>query len=449
MKRPDLRGQFIERLRQPRAALSLYQRNFGKVPGTALAAGLAAQRILDRRTDRRGTHLAPASTDDRACSLAAVASKSLRLLDPIRPCLPVVGRRAAVTVLVPSIVPTASFGGVATALRVGAELARQRTMALRVVCTDTPSRDSDLKGHIEQMAIDAPMDTELINVHLRSLMPLDLRLDDLVVATTWWTAFLAESITRSRTFVYVVQDDESTFYAPGDYSVLAAASYSIVNAVPLVNSSVLLDHLRLTQPQMFDAETAVFEPAIDRVSFHREEGRPDTRTLFFYARPDVPRNLFQVGLQALDLAARDSYFGDDWEFVMAGTADRSVELSGQRVIRGKGKLDLPDYARLARRVDVGLSLMASPHPSYPPLELAACGAEVVTNSFAGKRDLSRYSPNIVTVNPAPSSIAHALRAAHDRAEDPRERVQADVQLPLSWLASLEDPIRALLNTGRF
>ncbi|MBP7967934.1 MAG: hypothetical protein KAZ24_00570, partial [Brachymonas sp.] len=62
------------------------------------------------------------------------------------------------------------------------------------------------------------------------------------------------------------------------------------------------------------------------------------------------------------------------------------------------------------RTAVGLSLMVSPHPSYPPLEMAAFGARVVTNGFANK-DLSTVSPSLVTAQPPnPDGFAKALQA---------------------------------------
>ena len=56
-------------------------------------------------------------------------------------------------------------------------------------------------------------------------------------------------------------------------------------------------------------------------------------------------------------------------------------------MRALGKLDLDAYGSLLRESAVGLSLMVSPHPSYPPLDMAHLGLRVVTNGF-GPKDLS-------------------------------------------------------------
>ena len=58
-------------------------------------------------------------------------------------------------------------------------------------------------------------------------------------------------------------------------------------------------------------------------------------------------------------------------------------------------------------MDAALVLMDTPHPSYPPYDLAAVGAAVLTNSHGIKTDLSDISDNIIV---APSSVDGLLRA---------------------------------------
>jgi hypothetical protein len=55
--------------------------------------------------------------------------------------------------------------------------------------------------------------------------------------------------------------------------------------------------------------------------------------------------------------------------------------------------------------------MASPHPSYPPLEMAHFGMRTITNSYANK-NLSLAHENIISIpDVAPATIASALAAA--------------------------------------
>ena len=63
-----------------------------------------------------------------------------------------------------------------------------------------------------------------------------------------------------------------------------------------------------------------------------------------------------------------------------------------------------------RESDILLSLMLSPHPSYPPLEMAASGGLVVTTSYEGKsaRQLASLSANIVATEPTLEAITAGL-----------------------------------------
>ena len=79
-----------------------------------------------------------------------------------------------------------------------------------------------------------------------------------------------------------------------------------------------------------------------------------------------------------------------------GPTPRSTS-GGGLALRSIGKLDLPAYASLLREAAIGVSLMISPHPSYPPLEMAHLGMLVLTNRFAGK-DLSTWHSNIHTTD---------------------------------------------------
>jgi hypothetical protein len=73
-----------------------------------------------------------------------------------------------------------------------------------------------------------------------------------------------------------------------------------------------------------------------------------------------------------------------------------------------GKLPIELYAHALETAAVGLSLMSSPHPSYPPLEMAHYGIRTVTNGYACK-EMSKAHGNIVSVRDVlPSTVAAAL-----------------------------------------
>lgn len=78
-----------------------------------------------------------------------------------------------------------------------------------------------------------------------------------------------------------------------------------------------------------------------------------------------------------------------------------------------GKLSIEEYAKVLRESYAGVSLMVSPHPSYPPLEMAVFDVKVITNSFRNK-DISGFSENIVSIdNATPVKIAKQLKSFCD------------------------------------
>ena len=79
-----------------------------------------------------------------------------------------------------------------------------------------------------------------------------------------------------------------------------------------------------------------------------------------------------------------------------GSSIGKITLADGQRLQTAGKMTLDDYAALMHRASVGVSLMCSPHPSYPPLEMAAFGITTITNSFVTK-DLSAI-PHITSLD---------------------------------------------------
>ena len=65
--------------------------------------------------------------------------------------------------------------------------------------------------------------------------------------------------------------------------------------------------------------------------------------------------------------------------------------------------------------------MLSPHPSYPPLDIAASGAIAVTNKYAGKSNLANYSENIICADLSFRGLVQGLAEGARRANDMEAR----------------------------
>jgi hypothetical protein len=115
-----------------------------------------------------------------------------------------------------------------------------------------------------------------------------------------------------------------------------------------------------------------------------------------------------------------------------------VDLGHGSILRPAPWRDFDGYAEQMRSADLLLSLMLSPHPSYPPLEMAACGGLVVTNSYANKTEaaLQAVSRNIRAPVPTVEAVATALCAAAAAAADaPARLAGAAASAPGSWQES--------------
>lgn len=138
----------------------------------------------------------------------------------------------------------------------------------------------------------------------------------------------------------------------------------------------------------------------------------------FYARPNNLRNLFYFGLDVIEEALERGILDHNgWDIILVGKDIPHLAIANGYVPAKFENLPWAEYAALVGSVDVGLSLMCSAHPSYPPLDLAASGAVAVTNSWEGKTDLTGYSKNILCgdLNPEDmlSTLAEGLRLATD------------------------------------
>jgi hypothetical protein len=361
-----------------------------------------------------------------------------------------------VVVLVPHLQLGRMSGGPNTIFHVTAPLVRSG-IRLRYVATGGPLEPDEtaLRAHIRTVT---GLDPDPAAVAFVDASAPDAEFavgrGDVLVATWWPTAHVANaalSITGGPAFVYLIQDFEPGFYAWSTNYALAAATYDLPMRA-IVNEPSLADHLRATGSGRFadPAQPSIaFVPAVDRTLFQRSRRRPaEPFRLAFYARPKHARNLFDLGLAVLrTAAARGVFDGSAWEFRAIGSELPELPIDATRTLRAEAWLDYAGYAAFLGETDLLLSLMLSPHTSYPPLEMAASGGHVVTNTFGGKtaNALRALGPTIHAAPAALEPLVTALTegvAAAERA-DPPASAEA---VPASWDVALRDVIPWLLAT---
>jgi len=278
--------------------------------------------------------------------------------------------------------------------------------------------------------------------------------EDRFIATTWWTAYLANDLvqrTGGPPFMYLIQEYEPFTFPMGSYYAMADHSYSFPHHA-VFSSALLKDYFRLQGIGVFDGRASPggaehFENAICKfedieLSGIRETGSRE-RKLLFYARPEAhaTRNMFEVGFLALAKAIEDGVFEGHWEFHGIGSAHGDIDLPGGRKLKMLGKFSLGEYRKALLEYDLGLSLMYTPHPSLLPLDMAAAGIVVVTNSCMNKTPerLRELSTNLIGAEPHIEGVSTGLRRARERIDDIPSRLKgANVNWAGQWDEAFHD-----------
>lgn len=346
---------------------------------------------------------------------------------------PAASARPRLNLLVPTIAADQLFGGVATALHFFSELAAS-DFDLRVILTDNDGHDPQppalLAGWQFIRAEDSTDGTRQITPFAhRNGRQLPVRRNDIFIASAWWTAYTGQRLIQwqaqhfacpIRPLVYLIQDFEPGFYPWSTRYLLAQSTYT-QREVPLIavfNTRLLQDYLAA---QGFEFTPAyAFEPSLHPQLRQWLQAHPlqtvRKRQILFYGRPSVERNAFPLIVQGLQYWQQHDPRSADWQVISMGERHPPVALAPDRPCQVKGKLNLNDYATLISESAIGISLMVSPHPSYPPLEMAAFGMRVITNSF-GAKQLDQWSHQIHSLaDPTPENLAATLSRLIDQFE---------------------------------
>ena len=325
--------------------------------------------------------------------------------------------RPRLTLLMPDLAADKAFGGVMTALALAADLARRLAphgIGLRIVSEAPLPAGGNVLDQVPGLA-----GAEVVSL-ARSGQVLALRAREICLVYNCWLsvnltpALAAQAAHFGRPVlprIHLVQDYEPQFFPFSAMHLVAHRAMGLGDGLWAVfNTRELHDYWRRQGHRA--GRTFVFEPRLNARlrpfagGITAADKRP---VLLVYGRPAIRRNAFfliERGLKAW--AARHGADHPDWDLVSAGLAHDDVDLGGGRRLRSLGRLSLEDYAGLLRRTSVGLSLMVSPHPSYPPLEMAHFGARVLTNGYTDKDPARRHENLVVLPDIDASAMAEAI-----------------------------------------
>lgn len=336
--------------------------------------------------------------------------------------------RPRFVLLVPSINPKETFGGIATAIQIFKEIVANSddTVDFAIVSTDAPITDEAKAVFSDYFAISIGDDDEgsrltLIDASSRSTARLRVRVRDVYIATAWWTAlsakqaqtFISGYFGRSRRYVYLIQDYEPNFYGWSTRYALAESTYfNAERYIAIVNSEELFDFFEKSRYRLGTKFCLPYKLNQNINQLLKPERRE--KVILFYGRPSVHRNAFEIICDALaQWQMQNPVEAATWQILSLGESYDPERVKPVQNLSVLGKLTLEQYAYWLNRASIGISLMLSPHPSYPPLEMAEAGLMVITNDYADRHMADRFD---LTALPylAPDLLAEALEACVGR-----------------------------------
>lgn len=392
--------------------------------------------------------MAPVIVQQPVVPAHVLVSRRFSAIQPL-PIFATAGPKARINLVTDSVNRGSLFGGVGTAIILSALLAKRRGAQLRVVTRTEPA---DAEGFAQVLAcngveFDGEVEFDYVAVGDQQAR-LPICDGDRFLTTSWWTTACVLGSIPGKRVDYLLQEDERMFYPHGDDRLRCNEILKRRDIRILINTELLYRHLMETGLGHLHENATWFEPAFPEAMFSRNPAQKEggKRRLFFYARPNNLRNLFYRGLEVLDKAVTEKLITpDDWEVVMVGKDVPVVMLGGILKPQVLPTMGWKAYGEFTKSVDLGFCLMGTPHPSYPPLDLAASGAVVLTNKFGRKDDLRKYSDNIICSELRVSALLDGLQMAVARAQDDQLRLAAfrANRMPRSWPETLAESIEFL------
>lgn len=335
--------------------------------------------------------------------------------------------------VIPNLSKATAFGGVMTGLDIffclAERLRANGAWDLRIILTE-PGRDTDV-AIAANVAARHGILPEAITIELLAplVASLNMRHHDILIAYNWWCALNVRPLIEQQSgyfgqaplpLLYLIQEYEPNFYPFSTAHMLAREAYDGEGRLwGVFNSSNLhqwFEHVGHRAERSF-----IFEPVINdalRPFLTQFDEHERVKRILVYGRPNITRNCFSAIVRGLNAWIALDPDHAAWEIVSAGTSHPPIRLSKGHVIRSLGKLSLDEYARLMLTSSVGISLMASPHPSYPPLEMAHFGLRTVTNGYFLK-NLEDWHPNIISTDAISAShLGKAIEVACAMSREP-------------------------------
>lgn len=298
-----------------------------------------------------------------------------------------------------------AYAGIYTILRFANYFYTNRGIKNRLVIYGAPiSSETEIKKVIGKSF------PNLLNEEIIMLKNYDidsLPSSDICIATEWTSCYLALKFNKCLGKFYFIQDYEPLFNPAGTIYGLTENTYRF-GFYGITNTPGLYD----IYTQDFNGIAEYFIPNVDKKLFYHCEKRYLTPSIenpfkiFFYARPEIPRNGFELGIAALERIKQK--YGERVEIYAAGAAWDPRDYTLENVINNLGLLSYEETPVLYRKCDLGIVFMFTKHPSYLPFEFMACGCSVLTNYNPSTTWFLKDGVNCLLTEPSISCICEKI-----------------------------------------
>ena len=347
------------------------------------------------------------------------------------------------------------LGGVATALIIATKFANENNFKLRIITRNSPGNPTNYLEILRINNVQIPDSLEFYSDYDRDVygnknFKLEISDKDVFLATSWWSAVAIKKTTIRKKFYYIIQEVETFFYPHGDNHYMCTEILNDENINFIVNTKYLFDYFSETVPNI-TKNGIYFEPAFSKNLYKPSKINNKKKKLFFYSRHNNPRNMYYYGLKIINLGIERGIINlEEWDIYCAGADMPNINLTSEVQIVNLGLMDWTAYAEFIGTVDLALSLMYTPHPSYVPYDIACSGGVVLSNKCANKEEFE-FNKNVILSDLNIEIFMVNLEKAIELANDSKTRDEnmQNSTIIRDWSEALNDVLNYMKETDKY
>ncbi len=230
----------------------------------------------------------------------------------------------------------------------------------------------------------------------------ELSYHDAGVATSWETPYVFKNQEdHFRNLFYFVQDFEPYFFAMSSGYFLAENTYKM--GYSHICSGPWIDRVLR---EKYNAESRYFQFPLDTNIYNTKyKRRKENKNILFFAKPEMPRRCFELGIQAL-ATYKEKY--PETEIIMFGSTVLSEDMVPFEATIVNYVPTLEGLAEIYANADLGI-VFSPTNPSLVPYEMMSCGCPVVDLDI--EMAITKYgndTNNVFLLDPLPDKFAESL-----------------------------------------